>query len=77
MGYYDEPNWDLHYIIEDLVETGNLEIGSIGYGIAQRVIQSASLTLNQRRYYDNNVEPLVVARSEEHEMTQRMNSWPE
>jgi hypothetical protein len=54
MGWNDHIDFELHDLIEDLVDEGYIEKGTASYGVAQQVIHSGydSLSPKQRYVYD-------------------------
>lgn len=70
---YDEV---LNAAIEDLLDEGELELGTPAHGIAQQVIHQGfnSLTPKQRTLYDSVVVPALKRRGEELRSLQIQNS---
>ncbi|HEV7339839.1 MAG TPA: hypothetical protein VGO06_27985 [Bosea sp. (in: a-proteobacteria)] len=79
MGHNDHIDFDLHELIQDLIDEGELEENSDAHGVARQVIHQGydSLSPKQRTLYDAVVVPALKRRGEEVEMIQRMNSAPD
>lgn len=78
MSGLDDIDWDLLALIDDLVDSGDLEKGSKEYGIAQQVVHQGyeSLSPKQRYVYDKHVAPLLTERAGEQYWQQRAMSGP-
>lgn len=75
MGIKD-ADFELFEMIEDLVDQGELEKDSAGYGVALQAVDYGynSLTDKQKYVYDKFIGPLLGACSQQHEMNRTLNS---